>query len=212
MIANKKHIIFDWNGTLVDDSWVFVDVLNSLLISRKLSRINEKKYKNLFCFPIKDFYSELGVDVSKNAFSLLEKQFIKEYTQRMFDANLFDVTVSVLKKLLDMGFTLSVLSASHQQILDQLINHYQLKEYFLHVVGVNNFGAYGKFNQGKRLMENLNYKYNELLYVGDMDQDYFIAKKLKISCILLSCGHQSRARLEKVTSNVVDSLDELFIL
>ena len=212
MIANKKHIIFDWNGTLVDDAWVFVDVLNALLLPRKLATINKKQYKNLFCFPIKDFYSKLGVDVSKNAFSLLEKQFIKEYTQRMFEANLFDVTVNVLKKLLNMGFTLSVLSASHQQILNQLIDHYQLKKYFLHVVGVNNFGAYGKYDQGKMLIKNLNYKNNELVYVGDMDQDYYIAKKLQISCILLSCGHQSKPRLEEITSNVVDSLDELFIL
>ena len=43
MINNKKHIIFDWNGTLVDDAWVFVDVLNQLLVPRGLNKTEFKK-------------------------------------------------------------------------------------------------------------------------------------------------------------------------
>ena len=58
-----QYVVWDWNGTLLDDAWVFVDVLNALLISRKLSIINKKQYKNLFCFPIKDFYSRKIDDI-----------------------------------------------------------------------------------------------------------------------------------------------------
>ena len=40
MILNKKHVIFDWNGTLIDDAWIFVDILNALLIKRNLNQIH----------------------------------------------------------------------------------------------------------------------------------------------------------------------------
>ena len=211
MIANKKHIIFDWNGTLVNDAGVFVDVLNAMLVPRKLSTINIKQYRNLFCFPIKKFYSELGVDVSKKGFHLLEKQFVKEYRLRMFDSLLFPGVINVLQKLISSGISLSILSASHQQILNQLIDHYHLRKYFLHVFGVNNFSADGKLVQGQKLIGCLNYNNNELVYVGDTDQDYFVAKKLKIHCVLVSCGHQSKARLKQASNTVIDSLDELLI-
>ena len=35
-----KHIIWDWNGTLVDDTWLFVDIMNGVLKNRNLNRIN----------------------------------------------------------------------------------------------------------------------------------------------------------------------------
>ena len=211
MIANKKHIIFDWNGTLVNDAEAFVDVLNAMLVPRKLSTINIKQYRNLFCFPIKKFYSELGVDVSKKSFHLLEKQFVREYRLRMFNPLLFPGVVNILQKLIHSGISLSILSASHQKILNQLINHYHLRKYFVHVFGVNNFSAEGKLIQGKKLMGYLNYNNDELVYVGDTDQDYFVSKKLKIHCILVSGGHQSRDRLKQVSNAVVDSLDKLLI-
>ena len=58
MIKNKKHIIFDWNGTLVNDTEIFVDVLNELLEYRQLPKIDVNQYKDLFCVPIKKILSQ----------------------------------------------------------------------------------------------------------------------------------------------------------
>ena len=74
MLKNKKHIIFDWNGTLVDDAWIFVDILNVLLTTRGLKVITIKDYRNKFCFPIKLFYKNLGVDISRKSFLKLEEE------------------------------------------------------------------------------------------------------------------------------------------
>ncbi len=41
MILNKKHIVFDWNGTLIDDAWVFVDILNVLLKKAEMEAKNQ---------------------------------------------------------------------------------------------------------------------------------------------------------------------------
>ena len=35
MTAHYKHAIWDWNGTLLNDTWLCVEVLNGLLAIRK---------------------------------------------------------------------------------------------------------------------------------------------------------------------------------
>ena len=117
----KKHIIFDWNGTLVDDASIFVDILNQLLVSRSLNTITLSEYKNVFCFPIKSFYKKLGIDISEKSFTQLEKEFVNEYNQRMFKPKLFNNVLTVLNSLKKEGFELSILSASNQKVLSKLI-------------------------------------------------------------------------------------------
>ena len=126
MITNKKHIIFDWNGTLIDDAWVFVDILNQLLSARNLRKITIEEYRNLFCFPIKSFYKKLGVDISKQSFLKLEKEFVGEYRKRMYKPKLFNNVSDFLGELIDCGIHLSILSASNEGVLCQLVKYYSL--------------------------------------------------------------------------------------
>ena len=71
MLKNKEYIIFDWNGTLIDDAFVFVDILNVLLEKRHLEKIDLKKYRELFCFPIKEFYKKIEVIIKSKKCQLL---------------------------------------------------------------------------------------------------------------------------------------------
>ncbi len=48
-----KHIIWDWNGTLLNDLTLCVDLLNVSLEKRKLPEMTEEKYRKKFLFPIK---------------------------------------------------------------------------------------------------------------------------------------------------------------
>ena len=50
-----KHIIWDWNGTIVNDAPLFVDIMNKSLSAASLPNITLNDYKNLFVFPIVDF-------------------------------------------------------------------------------------------------------------------------------------------------------------
>ena len=60
-----KHIIWDWNGTLLNDLTLCVDLLNVSLEKRKLPEMTEEKYRKKFLFPIKTFYESIGFDFSK---------------------------------------------------------------------------------------------------------------------------------------------------
>ena len=209
MLKNKKHIIFDWNGTLVDDAWIFVDILNVLLTIRGLKAITIKDYRNKFCFPIKLFYKNLGVDISRKSFLKLEEEFVLEYAKRMYQPQLFENVPKLLSKLSNAGFGLSILSASNEKVLYDLVNHYQLTNYFDYIVGVNNYGANGKVKSGSYLLKKIPCNKNEILMIGDTDYDYKVAIKLGLDAILISHGHQSINQLRKSTNSIVSSLNDI---
>ena len=50
------HVIWDWNGTLLDDAWLCVDVMNGMLCRRALPVLTPAKYEESFDFPVLDFY------------------------------------------------------------------------------------------------------------------------------------------------------------
>ena len=149
MLKSKEHIIFDWNGTLINDAFVFVNVLNTLLKKRNLEKISLKKYREVFCFPIKAFYKKIGIDVSDKSFEQLKTEFICEYNKRKYDAGLFVGTRLVLEKLSAMGLSLSILSASNQEVLDDLTKYYSINKCFDFIFGVDNYIADGKIENGK---------------------------------------------------------------
>ena len=60
-----KYIIWDWNGTLIDDAWLFVEIMNEELKERMLPQINIQDYRQHFTFPVKKYYERLGFDFQK---------------------------------------------------------------------------------------------------------------------------------------------------
>ena len=209
MILNKKHIVFDWNGTLIDDAWIFVDILNVLLKKRNLNQVDLIEYQEMFRFPLSQFYQNLGFDVSSDAFNILKEDFVVEYNKRQFLAHLYPDTVNTLNEIKSHNIQLSILSASNQKILRSLTNFYSINHFFLHILGVNNYEAVGKENLGFKLLNNLSESQCEIAMVGDTDLDYKISQKLGIDCILISRGHQTHKRLSALGCPVVHSLADL---
>ena len=72
-----KHIIWDWNGSIVDDAWLFVDLMNVVLKKRGLPKISIADYQETFCFPLEDYYKKLGFDFKKEPYLVPSLEFIK---------------------------------------------------------------------------------------------------------------------------------------
>ncbi len=56
-------IIWDWNGTLLDDVDAAVGALNRMLAARGVPPTTRDYYRGHFGFPVRPFYAELGVDL-----------------------------------------------------------------------------------------------------------------------------------------------------
>jgi phosphoglycolate phosphatase len=109
-----------------------------------------------------------------------------------------------------MGFSLSILSASNQKTLNDLTAYYSIDQYFNLILGVDNYIADGKIENGKKLMRKIGLDRNEIILIGDTDHDYDVAQSLKIDYILISHGHQSDERLKKFSNQVIANLNQLF--
>jgi len=78
-IVKYKRVIWDWNGTLINDVCLVVEIMNKMLKKRNLPRIDSKIYREIFDFPVTKYYLTLGFDFSKELFEELTDEFISEY-------------------------------------------------------------------------------------------------------------------------------------
>lgn len=209
-IEKYKHIIWDWNGTIINDVDLCVELINGLLIIRGFEKLTLDSYRDVFTIPVKNYYAQLGFDFSKESFEIIGKQWMDEYERRKFECGLYDGVKDVLLRINRMGIGQSILSAYSQHTLDEMVEYYGLTKYFTHIVGLDNIYAASKLHLGKDLMKRLGNGKGETLLIGDTEHDYEVAAEIGADCVLIANGHQSKEKLEKLNSVVIDDLKNLF--
>jgi len=204
-----KHIIWDWNGTLVDDAWLCVEIMNKVLDKYKLKQISLSDYRELFVFPVKDYYADLGFNLKKTPFEVCGLDFVNSFKNRKFDAPLFRESKKILSKIKLEGGKNYLLSANHQSVLEDTIDFFKLRSSFSEVCGLNHYYATSKIKEGKKLLSSINSHKKNIVMVGDTLHDFEVAQSLEIDCLLLSHGHNNKERLTKTSAPVFSSLKEL---
>lgn len=201
-----RYVIWDWNGTLVDDAWLCVEIVNELLGRRGLVPITLREYSETFDFPLCAYYEHLGFDLAREEFAALGDEFNVLYSQRRRECRLREGARAVLAALGCNGIGQSLLSAYDQVSLEEMVAHYGLRSHFAAVAGVDNRLGEGKIERGHQHLAALNCRSDEVLLVGDTLHDIEVAAALGVRCVLLPSGHQSRRRLELGECAVVDGL------
>lgn len=201
-ISNKKHVIWDWNGTLLDDVHHVVEIMNEILVDHSLPHLDQIKYKSIFGFPVRNYYEKLGFDFNTANFENLSYRFVDTYMQRLSNCKIFPHTKNLLKAVKDQNKTQSILSATDQKSLNYSIEHFGLSEYFDHLFGIENKFAASKLEQGKKLIQTANVPLKDSVLIGDTDHDFEVGKELGVDVILLAHGHQSEERLKAVHHHV----------
>ena len=209
MISNYKHIIWDWNGTLFNDVEICVSIVNNLLSKRNLPLLSREKYKEIFTFPVKDYYVTAGFDFEKESFEVIGKEWMDEYERRKHECDLSDSALQLLEKISSMKIDQSILSAYSQHTLVEIVKHFGLTKYFSHLVGLDNIYASSKVKLGKELMKKLELNSGEALLIGDTIHDFDVATEIGADCILLASGHQNHKNLLQCGVPVFDSIKEI---
>ncbi len=208
-LEKYKHVIWDWNGTIFNDVELGIDIINGLLIERKLKAITVEEYRNIFTIPVKNYYSAVGFDFEKESFEIVGKKWIDEYERRKFECQIYNGVIDVMEMIKEKGIGQSILSAYSQHTLDEMVDHFGLKKYFSHIVGLDNIYAASKVHLGRQLIEKLESRGEETLMIGDTEHDYEVAVEMGTDCVLLTKGHQDKNRLVKCGVPVIDDIKEL---
>jgi len=209
MIRNYKHVIWDWNGTLLNDVDLCISIINGILARRDLKVLSPADYKEIFTFPVKDYYTSAGLDFTIDTFETLGTEWMDEYEKRRSESCLYDGVNEVLSYITEHRIEQSVLSAYMQNTLEEIIKIMGLSNYFTHISGLNHIYAHGKIETGKDLINKIGLEKSEVVLIGDTIHDFEVAQAIGAECILVASGHQSKERLLTCGVPVIESIMEL---
>ncbi|HEX2677868.1 MAG TPA: HAD hydrolase-like protein [Polyangiales bacterium] len=208
-----RHVVWDWNGTLLDDVDHALDALNHLLDARAMPRLGRDAYRERFGFPVRDFYVGLGFDLEREDFAALSETFIARYDSKAGDAKIHDDVRSTMLALRERGIAQSVLSALESTRLSRMLSAHGLAEFMTHVRGLDHLEASSKVALGVELARTLTESLapQEILFVGDTLHDLETASAMGCECLLIVRGHQTRERLAATAGDhrLIDALSEV---
>jgi phosphoglycolate phosphatase len=210
IMASIKTIIWDWNGTLLNDLDICITGINRLLTRRGLKCLEKEHYRQIFTFPVKDYYLAAGFDFSKEAFEVPAEEYITEYHDLLPGASLFADVVPALGRFQQMGYRQFILSAMEQQALLKSVDSLGIFSYFNKICGIENNLAFSKIHSGKKLLSGENIDPSTTVLIGDTLHDYEVGKELGVEVFLLSRGHQCHSRLNCNGNRVFENLDQVF--
>lgn len=202
------HLIWDFNGTVLDDVDVGIESANALLLRCGLVPFtNKESYRSIFGFPIREYYARMGIDFSKTPFEFLAPIWVEEYLSRADRATLNAGVLETIIKLKETGVSQILLSATESDMLEKQLFLLHMENCFDEVLGLDNIHAASK----EKLAQSWCKEHPEArpLFLGDTDHDYAVARSTGNDCVLFSGGHQSRERLESTGCPVVDCISEI---
>ena len=211
MNFHYKHIIWDWNGTLLNDVGLCCDIINGVLSKKSLEPLTLNKYKDIFTFPIKNYYASAGFDFTQYSFEEVGLEWMTEYERRKTECMLHRGVKEILLTIKEKNIGQSILSAYPHKTLLEIISHFSLTDFFSYIIGLDNIYATSKLELGKELMEKIGNGTGKVLLVGDTEHDCEVASDIGADCVLIADGHQSRNKLLTCNVPVFNSLSDFAI-
>lgn len=204
-----RHVIWDFNGTLLDDVDHCVETLNSVLEDHAIAPVSRGAYRERFRFPVQAFYTDLGLALDEEDFEALSITYIERYERGVGKLAPPRDAIEVMMAVARRGIGQSVLSAMEQALLDRMLRALGLRDYLQAVRGLDHFRATSKVELGAALVAELGVPAGEMLLVGDTLHDHETARAIGCRCILYAHGHQTPERLRATGAEVVESLSEV---
>ena len=203
-------VVWDWNGTLLDDVRVNVETINELLGRRGLEKIkNLREYRGGFGFPIIDYYRTLGFDTDREEFSEIADEYVRVYRGKLCEAALFPDAVPLLKRFQKMGIRQVTVSAAEGERLRREVKSYGIDGYFTHVIGTGDNLGSSKVSLALNFVKDSGVPQEGILFIGDLLHDAEVARECGCRAVLISAGHQSADRLKLSGFPVLPSLADI---
>jgi len=202
-------IVWDFNGTLLNDAEFALGIINGLLQKRDLPTLSINRYKEIFTFPVIRFYQTAGFPVTKENFPIIAEEFISEFDKGLYKCPLQTDALETLSLFRKRNKKQLVLSAMEQNSLDYVIKQVDIRPFFDEICGVKDTLGYGKTEMGKTLFTNQKLDPKNAVLIGDTLHDSEVADQIGCDCILVATGHQSQQVLKKSQKKVFSSLKEV---
>ena len=202
-----SHILWDFNGTVLDDVSTGIEAINTLLSRRKMKTLDTiEEYHANFGFPIIDYYKKLGFDFEREPYSQIAVEWVSEYNRLVPKARLCPGVLEANSAFRAAGVKQIILSATEKGMLEGQLCDLGIIGLFDEVLGCDNIEAHGKTHIGLEWLKRS--RPERAVMIGDTEHDAEVARAMGIECLLVARGHQSKKVLLRLAVPVFDSLFE----
>jgi phosphoglycolate phosphatase-like HAD superfamily hydrolase len=205
--VNERHLVWDWNGTLLDDLSLIIKATNATFASIGGPEITADHHRRYFRRPIADYYAEvLGRPVSQDEFDRLNKVFHDAYQAALPGCCL---TGDALDAVGEWSGTQSLLSMWHHEDLLPTLDGYGLTGLFTRIDGLRYRLGGEVDHKGPHLARHLAAQQLDpvqVVMIGDTVDDAHAAASAGVACVLYSGGFTDAAQLRATGAPVADSL------
>lgn len=202
------HILWDFNGTIINDVETGIISLNTLLKRRNMPTIDSvEQYHSVFTFPITKYYENVGFNFSVEPYDKLAIEWVKENEVNIRKARLCDGAKEALRYFKNKKIPQIVISATEVNMLRGHIEHLGITDYFEEILGLDNIHAESKVGLGTDWIKR--HPGAVPLMIGDTIHDAEVAREIGCDCFLCATGHQSLETISRVGVPTFAGLREL---
>ncbi|TQF05199.1 HAD family hydrolase [Kitasatospora acidiphila] len=207
----RTHIVWDWNGTLLNDMAAVVGASNAAFATVGGAPLSLTEYRQKYEIPIPRFYQRvLGFQPSGAQWEELDSAFQRSYAELSRVSGLTDGVPELLAGWAAEGHTQSLLSMYEHERLGPVVERYGIQSHFLRVDGRTGPSHGQKAASMVRHLQALGEAVDpaRTVVIGDAADDALAAREAGVHAVLYTGGSHIRANLEPVGVPVVDSLAE----
>ncbi|SCL62117.1 HAD family hydrolase [Micromonospora peucetia] len=211
MTPARNHLVWDWNGTLLNDLNLVVTSTNAAFASVGGPAVTADEHRVRFRRPIADYYAEvLGRAVDDDAFGRLDQIFHDAYRTGLTTCELaHDAGVAMAawpgsQSLLSMWF--------HEELVPT-VQTYGLTGQFVRVDGLRaSVGGDRKAESLRRHLAELGVDGRDVVLIGDSVDDADAAVSVGGRAVLYTGGFTDAVRLRAAGHPVADTLTDAVTL
>jgi phosphoglycolate phosphatase-like HAD superfamily hydrolase len=203
----SKHLVWDWNGTLLDDLTLVVAATNACLAAVGGPQVTAEEHRRDFRRPVVDYYSlVLGRVVTPDEFKRLDDAFHDAYRAGMASCTL---TADAQAAMANWAGTQSLLSMFfHDELVREVARH-GLAGRLARVDGLpGSVGGHLKASYLAAHLAALDLPGSSVVLIGDSVDDSAAAASVGAECVLYAGGFTDVALLKETGRPVASTLVE----
>ncbi|MEU8223245.1 HAD hydrolase-like protein [Kribbella sp. NPDC048915] len=205
-----KHVVWDWNGTLLNDNHAVLAAVNGVCAGFGRGELTWAEWQAAYARPMRLSYEQiLGRRLDDTEWAQVDKLYHDRYDEILHTCELAADALDALRACAASGRTQSLLSMWFHARLTPTVEQYGLTSYFTRIDGLP--GEVGGGSKADSLIRHLDAQQldpADVVLIGDVVDDAEAARSAGTHCVLVTTGAMTPDSLQTTGAPVATSITQ----